>query len=167
MDPADDFCDTAGMEAHLLVVDDPSEADRLAILNLLADFNSRNAPPTLILPLAILLTSADDETIGGLWGASGYDWLFIELVFVPDNLRGQDLGSEMMRRAEEVAIQRGCTGIWLTTFSFQARGFYEKLGYRMFGEIIGHPVGRALYFLEKRLGAGARAVSMPTSTLHP
>ncbi len=151
------------MEAELRIVDDPGEADRLAILDLLVDFNFRSAGPASPAALAILLKDQVGQTIGGLWGASGYDWLFIELVFVPDALRGRNFGTALMHRAEAIAIERGCTGVWLNTFSFQSRGFYEKLGYSLFGEIIDHPAGGALYFLQKRL-AGKTATPIPSDS---
>jgi GNAT superfamily N-acetyltransferase len=56
-----------------------------------------------------------------------------------------------MRRAEEIALDRGCIGVWLDTFAFQARGFYEKLGYSLFGQLDDHPRESARYFLKKRL----------------
>ena len=149
------------MEADLLTVDDPRETDRLAILDLLVHFNNRSAGPTSALALAILLKDAAGRTIGGLWGANGYDWLFIELLFVPDALRGRNFGRAMMHRAEAIAVQRGCIGVWLNTFSFQSRGFYEKLGYRIFGEITDHPAGGALYFLQKRLSDEENGTSTP------
>ena len=56
-----------------------------------------------------------------------------------------------MRTAEEVARERGCAGIWLDTFSFQARGFYEKLGYTVFGRIDDYPPGQSRFWLRKHL----------------
>jgi ribosomal protein S18 acetylase RimI-like enzyme len=55
-----------------------------------------------------------------------------------------------MKKAEEIAANRGCLGIRLDTFSFQAPGFYEKLGYRIFGRLANHPKGheRIYYFKE-------------------
>ena len=44
--------------------------------------------------------------IGGLWGRTVYDWLFVELLFVPDALRGRGVGSELMQRAEDEALKR-------------------------------------------------------------
>jgi hypothetical protein len=55
-----------------------------------------------------------------------------------------------MRAAEAVAIERGCIGVWLDTFAFQARPFYERLGYSVFGELRDHPRNSARYFLMKR-----------------
>ena len=46
-----------------------------------------------------------------------------------------------MQLAEREAVQRGCHGAWLDTFEFQARGFYERLGYTCFGELPNYPAG--------------------------
>ena len=50
-----------------------------------------------------------------------------------------------------LAIGRGCTGATLTTFEHQARPFYEKLGYVLFGTLEGYPAGTRQYHLSKRL----------------
>jgi len=47
------------------------------------------------------------------------------------------------------AMRRGCSGAWLDAFSFQARGFYEKLGYAVFGSIEDYPPGHSRFFLKK------------------
>jgi len=44
-----------------------------------------------------------------------------------------------------------CHSAWLDTFEFQARGFYERLGYSCFGELPNYPVGFSRYFLKKTL----------------
>ena len=62
--------------------------------------------------------------------ARRYDWLLVELLFVPDSLRARGLGSELMKRAETEALARGCHSAWLDTFEFQAREFYERIGSR-------------------------------------
>lgn len=102
-------------------------------------------------PLAVLLRDADGQVVGGLWGRTAYRWLFTELLFVPQSLRGQGLGRSLLAQAEQEASTRGCVGAWLDTFEFQARGFYERLGYAVFGEIGDYPPGFARYYLSKRL----------------
>jgi GNAT superfamily N-acetyltransferase len=133
---------------ELQVLSEPEAGEREAILAALAAFNASTAP-TQAGHLAVLLRE-DGATVGGLWASCLYDWLAIELVFVPEQARGQGTGSELLRQAEEAAQARGCIGAWLDTFSFQARGFYEKLGYRVAGEIADHPRGGTRYFLSKR-----------------
>lgn len=140
------------MIAVLEVREEPDGSDRDAILQALVDYNRAAGPPTEALPLAILIRDGEGRAVGGLWGKSLYDWLFVELLAVPEGMRGQGLGTQLIDRAEQVARRRGCVGIWLDTFSFQARGFYERLGFELSGTIEDHPVGGARYFLSKRLG---------------
>jgi GNAT superfamily N-acetyltransferase len=79
--------------------------------------------------------------------------LFVELLFVPDSLRGRGVGTDLMKRAESEALARGCHSAWLDTFEFQARGFYERLGYTCFGELSDYPAGAKRYFMKKALRA--------------
>jgi GNAT superfamily N-acetyltransferase len=89
--------------------------------------------------------------VGGLWGKTVYDWLFVDYLVVPSSMRGCNLGSELMAMAEKIALERHCVGSWLTTFSFQARGFYEKLGYNVFGSLEKSPGENVRIFMRKRL----------------
>jgi GNAT superfamily N-acetyltransferase len=99
----------------------------------------------------MVVEDSEAGLVGGLWGRTAYDWLFVELLFVPESLRGRGLGSELMKRAEDEALGRGCHSVWLDTFEFQARGFYERLGYTCFGELPNYPTGSARYFMRKAL----------------
>jgi len=130
----------------------PDPKDRETILGLLMAHAHAAAGPSKLTPLAILLRDPQSGAVlGGLWGRSIYDWLIIELLAVPESLRGQGLGTKLMAEAEAVARARDCIGIWLDTYEFQAKGFYEKLGYAQFGEIADHPRGQRRYLVQKRL----------------
>ena len=129
------------------------EAVRKAIVGPLVAYNQARAGPVDARPLVVIVKDAAGETVGGLWGRTAYGWLFVELLAVPESLRGQGVGRELMQHAEREAIRRGCHGAWLDTFEFQARGFYEKLGYACFGELADYPVGYSRYFMKKRFGA--------------
>lgn len=63
----------------------------------------------------------------------------------------RDRGSRLLDRAEQYALQRGCTHAWLSTHSFQARVLYERHGYALFGELKDYPPGHSLFFRTKRL----------------
>ncbi|HYI42443.1 MAG TPA: GNAT family N-acetyltransferase [Sphingomicrobium sp.] len=126
---------------------------RSRILDGLRDFNVRTAGPGQWQPLCVAILDDDGQVTGGLYGTTAYDWLVIELLFVPEEFRSSGTGSALVEQAESEARGRGCIGAWLDTFSFQARGFYEKLGYAVAGTIPDHPVGGARYFLVKRWGA--------------
>jgi GNAT superfamily N-acetyltransferase len=101
-------------------------------------------------PLAIFLSHPETaETLGGLWGWTSFSFLHIDLLYIPESMRRAGLGRRLVNQAEEEAIQRGCHGAWLDTFSFQARGFYERLGYTVFGSIEDYPPGHSRFFLKK------------------
>jgi len=88
--------------------------------------------------------------VAGLAGETYGGWLFIKYLWVHDDLRSLGFGRELMARAEERALERGCHSAWLDTFSFQARGFYEKLGYEEFG-ILDYPPNHKRHFIKKPL----------------
>src|SRR4028119_51788 len=136
----------------LVTVEEPADEHRQAILDGLAEFNQSRAGSGLRRALCIGIEGENGTLAGGLYGWTIYDWLFVELLFVPEQLRGQGLGADLLGRAEAEARARGCIGAWLDTFSFQARGFYEKLGYKLAGTIPDHPRGGARYILAKRWG---------------
>jgi GNAT superfamily N-acetyltransferase len=139
------------MHYHIVATEKPTVADRDAVLAVLNAYNQSRAGPSHYRPLALLLRDAAGGTIGGLWGRSMYDWLYVELVAVPEPLRRKGVGSQLMRRAEAVAAERGCVGVWVDTYGFQAREFYEKLDYDIFGTIDDHPRGSQRFFFSKRL----------------
>lgn len=135
----------------LHITDAPSEADRQAVLDGLVAFNrsvlgERHQPP---MPLAVLWRDASGAAVGGAIGRSSGGWVFVELVNLPESLRGQGIGRQVMQGVEDIARARGCIGVYLDTFSFQARPFYEKLGYSVFGTLKGMPFGYDRFWLAK------------------
>ena len=141
------------MSDEFVLSETPPAGARDVILNNLVAFNTSRASPHGSRTLALLIHNQAGEVTGGLWGRTAWGWLFVELFFIPEEKRGSGLGTRLMRRAEEEAVSRGCHHAWLDTFSFQARGFYEKLGYRVFGTLGDYPIGHSRFFLTKRLAA--------------
>ena len=111
------------MELNRVVVEEDVPDGRETLLQKLVEFNNQAAPPVDFRLLGLLLKDENGQTVGGLWGRSAYEWLFVELLFVPDELRGTGIGTSLMRQAEEIARTRHCTGVWLDTFAFQALPF--------------------------------------------
>ena len=143
-------------EPEIIIDETPDPALRAAILRPLRDYNTSKVGPITARPLAILLRDPESvEIVGGLWGQSVADWLFVDLLSVPEHMRTRGIGSSLMEKAEEVAAQRDCVGVWLHTGTFQAPGFYEKLGYLRFGTINDFPIGHDTFFYFKRIGRTA------------
>jgi len=139
------------MSIDIVVSDSPEPAAREIILKGLMTFNQERAGPGDWRPFAVLLRDERREVIGGLWARTAWAWLFIELLYIPEAQRRSGLGTRLVSHAEEEAVRRGCRAAWLDTFSFQARGFYERLGYQVFGSLDDYPPGHSRYFLKKAL----------------
>lgn len=84
---------------------------------------------------------------GDLWGAAFH----LVGLWLRADMRGAGLGSDLVRRAEAHARARGFTVAYVETLSFQARPFYEKHGYRLFGTLEGIAPGVDYYFMSKKL----------------
>ena len=134
----------------LQVTDSADEETRKSIASALVQYNVKLAGPSQQRPLVIAVRDGAQTVIGGLWGSTGYGWLYTQLLLVPEGLRGQGLGRSIMQRAEQEALGRGCHAAWVDT-QFGARGFYESLGYQCFGELPDYPPGFSRTFLKKSL----------------
>jgi ribosomal protein S18 acetylase RimI-like enzyme len=139
------------MPLRISIPETPTPAHREAVGAPLQEYNLRHGGDPKFRPVAILLTGENGQHFGGLWGKIVYDWLFVEWLAVPEAYRGIGYGKALMDEAQTIARANRCVGIWLDTFEFQARGFYEKLGFEIFGTLEDHPVGQRRYFLQKRI----------------
>jgi GNAT superfamily N-acetyltransferase len=101
--------------------------------------------------LALFIRDADQRIVGGLLGDFYWGWLYIAILWIDEKLRGQGYGQRLLEMAEAEAIGRGCHAVHLDTMSFQARPFYEKNGYTVFGQIDDMPIGHTRYFMKKSL----------------
>ena len=118
---------------------------------------SRAGGPSDGRPLAVTLLARDtNRPLGGLRGRTSYGILYIDLLFVPDALRGSGVGNRIVALAEEEAVRRGCSVAMLFTHPFQAPAFYGKLGYEEFGRVEPDPPGRSRIYMRKRLTATAQ-----------
>lgn len=104
-------------------------------------------------PGKTVVVSVKDEgaVAGGVVGEVWAGWLFIQLFWLQDALRGRNLGSEALQTLEAEARRLGATQAYVDTFSFQAPDFYRKLGYHEFGRLDGWPLGHSRYWMTKAL----------------
>jgi ribosomal protein S18 acetylase RimI-like enzyme len=102
-------------------------------------------------PLNLYLRNVHGETLGGLLGSAWGGWLRISFLWIDEAVRGRDWGTRLMDQAEGFARERGCHSVELDTHSFQARPFYERRGYEVFGTLDDYPKGHKKFFLRKKL----------------
>lgn len=89
--------------------------------------------------------------VGGVWGYINWNWLQVALVWLSEDLRGGGYGKKLLLALEDLARERGCQFAHLDTFSYQARPFYEKLGYEVFATLEDYPPGQKRFFMKKTL----------------
>lgn len=130
--------------------DVPPEAVR-AISAGLGRFNMAHAGERDYQKLNLILRQGE-TAVGGIIGHTSRRWLFVEMLWVHESLRGQGWGSRLLSQAEALARARNCVGAYLDTYSFQAPEFYLRHGYTVFGELADFPPPHSRLFLQKRLG---------------
>lgn len=104
--------------------------------------------------LALYVRDSDGTIRGGLVGFLAWQWLSVDVLWIDKALRGQGYGAELLTEAETMAREAGCVAVRLDTYEFQARPFYERQGYTVYGVLEGYPAGTRTYLLTKSLGAG-------------
>ena len=116
------------------------------------EYNRSRAGDDNAQTLCFVLQAPDhEEILGGVIGATYWDWLQIDLMWVKEDLRGRGFGRRLLELAEEAARERGATRSHLDTFSFQAPDFYAANGYEVFGELTDYPGQHSRYYFSKKL----------------
>ena len=101
--------------------------------------------------LVLSARDAKGRIVGGLTGDLYWNALYIELLWLEEGARKGGLGRKLMQEAEKRARRAGKDLIFLNTYTFQAPGFYRKLGFRSFGRIPNYPRGGSRIFFVKVL----------------
>ena len=101
--------------------------------------------------LKIFIRNKTDEVVGGVTAVCFGGWLYVSLLWVEKSLRNLGYGTRLMYLVEAEAIKLGCQNAHVDTYSFEARPFYEQLGYELFATLEDYPKGYCKYFLKKRL----------------
>ena len=117
----------------------------------LMSFNESRVGPAEVQRVAVYLRDSENAIRGGLVGFLAWQWLSVEWLWVDEALRGQGYGSSVLTQAEALARDAGCVGCRLDTYECQAKPFYEKLGYVVFGVLEGFPANTRTYYLQKTL----------------
>ncbi|KNY35109.1 MULTISPECIES: GNAT family N-acetyltransferase [unclassified Agrobacterium] len=100
----------------------------------------------------LTITIRDDENTvtGGLVGYTGRGWLYVQLLFVPETMRGQGTAAKLLAMAEEEARKRGCMGAYIDTMNPDALRTYERYGFTRIGSLGPLSSGQSITWLEKR-----------------
>jgi len=138
-------------EYCIVQVEKPEESAWGIIGQNLHNYNIHQAGDNNFQRLCFIVQAADKSIVGGVLGEIHWDWLYIDLMWVSEELRGCGHGQRLLEAIEDEARRRGAKNAYLDTFSFQAPDFYKKQDYKVFGELKNFPAGHQRYFLTKQL----------------
>lgn len=139
-------------EYVIQTIDKPDRSVWSVIAQGLREYNTKKAGEDNAKELCIVLYSPDQQIVGGVIAEIFWNWLFINVMWVKEELRGSGFGEKLLKKTEMEAIKHGAKHAFLDTFTFQAPGFYEKYGYVIFGKLEGFPPGHQRIFYQKDLG---------------
>jgi len=139
-------------EYQIVYVEHPEQSDVWGIVGQgINEYNKQQAGEDGAKRLIFALTGPDQVVAGGVVALIYWDWLFVDLMWIKEELRGCGYGHRLLAMVEDEARKLGAKSVYLDTFSFQAPDFYKKHGYHVFGELHDFPTGHQRYFMTKAL----------------
>jgi len=91
-----------------------------------------------------------DQVVGGAQMWAYWGWADISLLALEQQVRGCELGRQLMHAIENKAREEGCNRIRVETFENELE-FYQRMGYRIVGHLEDYPEGYSYYWLRKDL----------------
>jgi GNAT superfamily N-acetyltransferase len=138
------------MGSELKVTEGIAPSEEAIILDRLKAFNLAAFGQSDRRELTIPLYGDEGEIRGGLVGYTGRGWLYVSMLYIPEELRGEGLASRMLAMAEDEARKRGCLGAYIDTMNPAALKLYLKLGYTKIGGLNALADGHVITWLAKR-----------------
>jgi len=133
------------------ITDKIDETDQRVIYEGLLKYNLERIEDKSPKDLGVYFKDETGKIVAGLIGSTHGNWLSVKFLWVSESLRGQNIGSEILKQAESTARERGCRFAFLDTFSFQAPLFYQKHGYQEVFALEEYPLTGKRYYFTKNL----------------
>jgi len=148
------MAETSSYQARLTINHEVSPEAKQEVCRGLFSYNVARTEGLLKQPgvdINLVLEDEQGRAVGGVFCDTFLYCLYVDVLWVAEEYRGQGYGAALMREAERIARQRGCTFAHTCTFSYQSPDFYRDMGYEIFGVIDDYPEGIKQFFLKKKL----------------
>jgi len=137
------------------ITENPKEEDSKRISKGIIDFNKSKVPNLETIEdevkFFVFVKDEKGDILGGIRALCFWNTLHIELLWLSEGARGKGIGKKLIKSAENFAIKNNCEKVFVETTSWQAKPFYEKVGYRLMASIKDRPKGYTSHYLTKEL----------------
>ncbi|WP_394887610.1 GNAT family N-acetyltransferase [Clostridium butyricum] len=135
------------------IIRESNEEESELIVDKIVEYNLSKVPiiqESSFIWINRVIADTYGDIIAGI-NSKMYCWncLYIDVLWVKEEYRKEGLGSKILNEIEKVAKDKGCYLIHLDTFDFQAKDFYLKHGYDIFGILDECPQKHKRYFMKK------------------
>lgn len=138
-----------------IIIEECSAEDRKIVLDGLFNYNMKHVSatnPENWIQYEYIVRNENLEIIAGILSTLGYwNGLEIKILWVKEEFRKSGIGTKLLIETENNAKAKGAIISFLDTFDFQAKDFYLKNGYTIFGVLDDFPIGHKRYYLQKKL----------------
>jgi GNAT superfamily N-acetyltransferase len=143
------------MNIKIEVTTSPSKNDLETISNGIQSFNLQHISSKVALEkdtrFACFAKDENGDVLGGVRAVAFWNYCILELLWLSEDVRGHNIGGKLMDAAEGFAKEHGFEYIRTETLSFQAKPFYVKRGYLVYGELVDYPKGHTTFCMVKKL----------------
>ncbi|ENK1244461.1 GNAT family N-acetyltransferase [Clostridium sporogenes] len=141
------------MDNYIIRESSSEESD--LIVDRLVEYNLSKVPvkqEDTFLWINRVVEDTKGEIIAGILSKI-YCWncMYIDALWVKEEYRKNGLGTKLLKEVEKIAKDKNCNLIHLDTFDFQAKDFYIKHGYEIFGILDECPENHKRYFMKKNI----------------
>ncbi|APH16973.1 acetyltransferase domain protein [Clostridium sporogenes] len=140
---------------NYIIRESSSEEEADLIVDRIVEYNLSKVPGKQEVPLLCINRVIEDtngEIIAGILSKM-YCWncIYIDVLWIKEEYRKDGLGTKLLKELEKIAKEKNCHLIHLDTFDFQAKDFYIKHGYEIFGILDQCPENHKRYFMKKNI----------------
>ncbi|MCR1973852.1 GNAT family N-acetyltransferase [Clostridium sporogenes] len=140
---------------NYIIRESSSDKEADLIVDRIVEYNLSKVPGKQEVPLLCINRVIEDtngEIIAGILSKM-YCWncIYIDVLWVKEGYRKDGLGTKLLEELEKIAKEKDCHLIHLDTFDFQAKDFYIKHGYEIFGILDECPENHKRYFMKKNI----------------
>ncbi|EPY2272951.1 GNAT family N-acetyltransferase [Clostridium sporogenes] len=140
---------------NYIIRESSSEQEADLIVDRIVEYNLSKVPGKQEVPLLCInrvIENTNGEIIAGILSKM-YCWncIYIDVLWVKEEYRKDGLGTKLLKELKKIAKEKDCHLIHLDTFDFQAKDFYIKHGYEIFGILDQCPENHKRYFMKKNI----------------